>query len=199
MSRKAKDFFSEEWKDALKKWDMADFKVPVYNSKGYSSVVNYRTSPEQVQNENMIISSRRFPFRDASELRRWCMHWGTKILMELEPEYFEKANMLAESDRRVIERRQDQEADVQRINNLIETVNTALATGQKQQARKLVKQAQETYRKVFGKDEERRNWLLKQLEEKFSDLSKPAKIIPLREIIREQQEQNGTDGQGGGR
>jgi hypothetical protein len=97
---------------------------------------------------------------------------------------------LYDDDRRIQSKLMETEEDIERINNLIKLVNAMMAAGRKAEAKKQIRTSRDNFAQLLKHDPERIEWLLKQVDEKFGDLSKPARVIPLREMY----ERDGTEG-----
>lgn len=61
-----------------------DFLVPASDSKGHSDALHVRVNLALTREVAVIVASKKFPFKDASDVYRWCIFQGLRALNELE-------------------------------------------------------------------------------------------------------------------
>jgi hypothetical protein len=67
------------------KYNFADFIYPASDNKGHSSPVGFRCDSKYLRNIDVLVSSRRFPYKTGSDLLRHALHAHLHYLAELEP------------------------------------------------------------------------------------------------------------------
>lgn len=66
------------------KYEERDFIVPASDAKGHSARMTFRLSISMEHELTQVVNSRLFPFSDNSEVVRWCVVQGVRILESLE-------------------------------------------------------------------------------------------------------------------
>lgn len=71
-------------RNEYEKYDPADFIVPAQDTKGHSERVWCRLQPGHDRQLEVILGSRKFPFRSKGDIIRWAVVRGIKMLEQME-------------------------------------------------------------------------------------------------------------------
>lgn len=85
--RKASSDGWEGTEQVASKYKATEFIIPASDSKGRSSRLQCKITPQFSRLVTEAVSCRRFGFRTESDVVRWCVQHGLRFLKELEPGY----------------------------------------------------------------------------------------------------------------
>jgi hypothetical protein len=66
------------------KYDPADFVIPAQDAKGHSERFQCRLQPGDDRALDVIVGSKKFPFRTKGDVGRWAIHVGIRRLEQME-------------------------------------------------------------------------------------------------------------------
>ena len=114
-------------------YNREDFIVPAGDDRGHSSSLQARCTPAYFRRIDVVIHSRKFPFKTKSDVLRWAIHIGLKKLEELEPEIELDMASIEVVNRIILEKKEKIEF-MESSRKLTETVNDFLARGVPEEA-----------------------------------------------------------------
>ena len=148
------------------KYDSADFVIPARDHQGHSERGWFQMQPMVDRALDVVLRSKKFPFRTKGDVIRWCVVRGLKVLERLEPEpgFIGKAEIIIEACR-VEEYNQTFGTMFEYVQRV---VNQSVANKMTGEARRLLATAKAEVMKI--PEDEWRNRCLEELKERFGHL-----------------------------
>jgi len=183
VSRKPCDFLEDEespdespklveHRKKLSKREYKGFVIPARDAQGHSTKVGCRCNHAYVRRTNIVISSKKFPYKTPSDLYRHALDRHLKYLSQLEPGMgVEMASIEVVNE--IINAEQEGIDFGKSFNKLSQTVQDLLSRGAQDEAKRLVLE-------VSGKVDSMgkgywRDWYSQEIKTRFGYLLKGAK------------------------
>lgn len=151
------------------KYDPADFIIPAHDTKGHSERLWFRCQPGHDRMADVIVGSKRFPFRTKGDLIRWCLHVGLAKLEALEGG--PSVNHQVDAIMVVVRDSMFQQEFQAMFESLQAAVNQHMVAGADGAARRLIAQVRAHIERM-PKDDDWRERYLKELSGKFGHMLK---------------------------
>lgn len=179
------------------KYDPADFIIPASDAKGHSERVWCRLQPGHDRQLDVILRSRKFPFRTKGDIIRWATVRGLRILEQMEevPSVMKQVDMMMD----VLNDEQLNQDCMLVFEKTRERVASYISTGSTGQARRLI--AQQKHLAEGIPDEYWRGAYLDRLDKEFGYLleanvntiaSRLGRARPVKQVNEEDQEDENT-------
>lgn len=159
----------------IRKYDPSDFIVPPQQGKGFSERIQCRIQSGHYRAIGILATSGQFPFKQASDVIRWCIKDGLAKLEKIEPgtinSVFQQAEVAITIARDEVYRQQFLEL----FNSMAQAIGHHIATQNKPQAVALTNKIRQQIGKMPDEPQEQLDWklkYLKELEERFGYLDK---------------------------